>query len=86
MSEWTMERKCEDCGKKFSLSDHGDTNARALAESLESENRSYDKKINYFLRDKCPECYKKFLVGFIAQEATRQAEERKNKKSWQFWK
>jgi rRNA maturation protein Nop10 len=86
MSEWTKERKCEDCGNTFSLSDYGTSTARATAETLEGEMRRYDNKINYFLADKCPKCYKKFMVDVVQEEVKRQAEQRKNKKPWQFWK
>ena len=82
MDEWTKTRKCEDCGKNFSLSDYGNATARATAEALGSGSQGYDKNINYFISKKCPECNQKFMVDFIRSEATRQA----NKKWWQFWK
>ena len=86
MSEWTKERKCKDCGKNFSLSDYGTSTARALAETLEGGMRRYDKNINYLIMDRCPECYKEFILDVVKEEAVRQAEQRKNKKWWQFWK
>ena len=86
MIEWTKLRKCEDCGRNFSLSEYGTENARATAQALGSNSQKYDKNINYIISKKCPACNKEFMVKFIRDEAMRQAEDRKNKKWWQFWK
>ena len=67
MSEWTKKRKCEDCGNQFKLSDHGSSSARETAKTLKGGLRSYDKNTNYILANKCPACYKKFLVATISK-------------------
>ncbi len=84
MDEWTKTRKCEDCGKNFSLSDYGDSTARATAEVLESGAQKLPKNINYIISIKCPECNKKFMVSVIQEEVRRQLKQ-KSKKWWQFW-
>ena len=85
MDEWTKTRKCEDCGKNFSLSDYGDSTARATAEALESGLQKYDKNINYIISRYCQECSKKLMISVVQDEVRRQLKQ-KSKKWWQFWK
>jgi hypothetical protein len=88
MSEWTKLRKCEKCGKTFSLSDHGHPGARMSAEILErGEKFSGGSDCDPWAVLQCPTCAKGTKLGALAdvlREVKR--EEEPLKKRWQFWK
>ena len=54
MNEWTMQRVCTECGREFSLSDHGHAGAQAVAQALEQG--IVDPEQTSDVVRNCPEC------------------------------
>jgi len=54
VDEWTKQRTCTECGKPFTLSDHGHTRAQSAAQSLEQG--TLDPAALPEVVTKCPAC------------------------------
>ena len=67
MSEWTKERRCEQCGASFTLKDHGHPGAQAAADALEEGNQ-YSSEADYFAVRYCP-THHKGVVGEALADA-----------------
>jgi len=65
MTEWTKKRKCESCGKIFTLKDHGHSGARAAAKALEQDPDKFDSRADYFAVRECPVCAKRTKTNVI---------------------